>query len=68
MDNMILKLDDTIVEVQMDDNGRYCLNDIYKASGKGDSNKPAKWLRSKMCGVSVVNLNGTNLSRLGSPH
>ena len=32
MDNMILKLDDTIVEIQIDDNRRYCLNDIYKAS------------------------------------
>lgn len=44
-DKLSLKLNDKIVEVTMDDNGRYCLNDIYKASGGNDNKKPSKWLR-----------------------
>ena len=47
MDKLNLKLNEQIVEITQDDNGRYCLNDLYKASGSNDSKKPVKFLRSQ---------------------
>lgn len=55
-DNLKLTLNGTVIEIMMDDNGRYCLNDLFKASGATDNKKPAKYLRNKECGVDVVNL------------
>ena len=46
-DKLTLKLKDKIVEVTMDDNGRYCLNDLYKASGSNRSKAPQQFLRSQ---------------------
>ena len=40
-----LKFDGKIVEVKKNDAGLYCLNDIFKASGEGESKKPVKWYR-----------------------
>lgn len=58
MDKLTVKLNDKLISVEMDDSGRYCLNDIYKASDASDSYKPAKFTRyTANTGVSVVNLN-----------
>lgn len=53
---LTLKLGDTQVHVRRDTEGRYCLNDIYKASGKGPLAKPTRYLRNKHTGVEVVRL------------
>jgi len=47
MDKLTLKLDGKAVEVMQDDNGRYCLNDIFRASGVTQTKKPSEWLRFK---------------------
>ena len=47
MDKLTVKLNDKLVSVEMDDNGRYCLNDIYKASGASDSKKASKFFRGQ---------------------
>ena len=57
MGKLTVKLNDKLVSVEMDDSGRYCLNDIYKASGVGAPFKPVQYLRYKRSGVEVVNLN-----------
>lgn len=44
-DVLKLKLNDKIVEISYDDNGRYSLNDLYKASHATESKKPSKFLR-----------------------
>lgn len=46
-DKLTLKINDQIVEITQDDNGRYCLNDLYKASGGNSSKAPQKFLRSQ---------------------
>ena len=43
MDKMILTLGETTVEIEMDDNGRYCLNDLYKASSAKRSKAPQQF-------------------------
>lgn len=58
MDKLTLKLNDKLVSVEMDDNGRYCLNDIYKASGGAERHKPSRWLRSNSA-PNVVDLTST---------
>ena len=60
MDKLKLKLNNDIVEITQDDNGRYCLNDLFKASGASRSKAPVQFLRWKQSGVEVVNLNGVN--------
>lgn len=56
MDKLTVKLNDKLVTVEMYDNGRYCLNDIYIASGAGESKKPVKFLRGAS-GIDVVDIN-----------
>lgn len=46
-DKLSIKINNQIVEVTMDDNGRYCLNDLFKASGGNASKAPQKFLRSQ---------------------
>ena len=52
-DKLTLKLTDQIVEVAMDDNGRYSLNDLFKASGGTDKNKPYRFLKDTNRGIKV---------------
>lgn len=59
-DKLSLKLNDKIVEVTMDDNGRYCLNDLFKASGATMSKKPNEFFRHKASDVSLVKLTAGN--------
>lgn len=56
-DKLTLKLNDNIVEITMDDNGRYCLNDLFKASGAKMSKKPNEFFRHKHCDVEIIKLN-----------
>lgn len=56
-DKLTLKLNDTVVEIEMDDNGRYCLNNLFKASGATMSKKPNEFFRYKHCDVELINLN-----------
>ncbi len=34
-------------EIQKDDYGRYCLNDLHKAAGGESRHKPSEWMRNK---------------------
>lgn len=47
-DKLVLKLNDQVVEIEQDDNGRYCLNDLYRSVIDEHGNKkPSKFLRYK---------------------
>lgn len=35
------------IEIRQDEHGRYCLNDLYRASGGNPKNKPSEWMRNK---------------------
>lgn len=37
---------DTIT-IRQDEEGRFCLNDLHKAAGGAEKDKPIKWLRSE---------------------
>lgn len=56
-DKLVLKLNEQIVEIEQDDNGRYNLNDLYRASGSDRNKRTANFLRNKNCNVLVVDLN-----------
>lgn len=56
-DKLTLKLKDKVVEITMDDNGRYCLNDLFKASEATMSKKPNEFFRHKHCDIELINLN-----------
>jgi hypothetical protein len=43
MKELILKFDDKVVTVRSNEDGLYCLNDIYRASGFGRSKEPSKF-------------------------
>ncbi len=51
------------VEITTDDEGRFNLNALHKASGQGEHKKPSEWLRTKQAQELVEELSG-NL-RLG---
>lgn len=55
-DKLTLKLGDTLVNVEMDDNGRYSLNDVFKASGASMTKKPSEFLRNKRTNITVIDL------------
>lgn len=57
MDKLKLKINGKIVEVTQDDNGRYCLNDLFRSSGETQAKKPSEFLRFKGSDLIVVNLN-----------
>jgi len=57
MDKLTLKLNDKLVTIEMDDNGRYCLNDIYKASGSDRNKRTGNFLRNTSTSVEVVDMN-----------
>lgn len=57
-----LKLNSKDIEVREQD-GKYCLNDIYKASGYGRSKEPSKFFVTKrgqeiLSSVSYINIKG----------
>ena len=35
------------ISIRQDSEGRYCLNDLYKASGSNPKHKPSNWLRTQ---------------------
>jgi hypothetical protein len=43
--------------IHQDAEGRYCLNDLYKASGSNPKNKPSEWLRNKQAIELITELN-----------
>ena len=47
------------IEVKMNDDGMFCLNDLHKASGGDDKNKPSHWLTTgSSIGLQKEILNG----------
>jgi len=57
MDKLTVKLNDKLISVEMDDSGRYCLNDIYKASGSDRNKRTGNFLRNASTSMEVVDLN-----------
>ena len=53
-DKLNLKLGDKVVEVTMDDNGRYSLNDIFRASGSLEKKKPYRFLNDSKRDMKVI--------------
>lgn len=56
-DKLKLKLNGTVVEITQDDNGRYCLNDLFKASDATMSKKPNEFFRHNHCDIELIKLN-----------
>src|SRR5260364_181095 len=52
------------ISIQQDAEGRYCLNDLHKASGGEDRHKPANFLRLDTTQALIVEINGSHLSSL----
>lgn len=44
MNNMI-RIGDTVIHI--DESGRYCLNDLHRAAGGANKNRPSLWLKNK---------------------
>lgn len=44
------------MEIRQDLEGRYSLNDVYKASGRGDEKRPSKWFDNKQTSELVQEL------------
>lgn len=44
--------------IRTDDYGRFCLNDLHKASGGADHHRPKDFLRLKQTAALVAELNG----------
>ena len=67
-DKLTLKLNDKTVEVTMDDNGRYCLNDLYRASGSDRNKRTANFLRSNKASKTGDNKKPTKYLRKNVGH
>lgn len=48
------------VSVRLDNDGRYCLNDLHRAAGALDKHKPAFWLRNEQAVQLVTELQISN--------
>ena len=57
-DTLKLKLNNQIVEIGYDDNGRYSLNDLHKAASSPEDKKPSAFLRYRGKDVERVQVNG----------
>lgn len=44
------------IAIRQDLEGRYCLNDLYKASGSNPKHKPSEWLRIKQAKELIVEI------------
>lgn len=56
-----LVINNQVVDIRRDDEGRVNLNDLYRASEKGETKKPKIYLRSKKAKKLVESLTGTFL-------
>lgn len=54
--------------IRFDDEGRVCLNDLHKASGGLEKNKPAKWLRNDKTIELIKEFDRTNFDRCADLH
>lgn len=50
------------VAIRTDAEGRYCLNDLHRASGGNPVNRPGEWLRNKQTQQLVAELGGAGIS------
>ena len=61
MKELILKFGEVVVNVRSNEEGLYCLNDIYRASGSSDGKRPSKFFITStgeeifLCSKSVQN-------------
>ena len=58
MSNSIMKIDS--LEIKTDAEGRYCLNDLHKASGGDNKNRPSLWLANDHSQKLVAELEAGN--------
>ena len=54
------------ISIRQDSNGRFCLNDLHKASGDNPKNKPSEWLRNKQT-TDLIELLDSEQSIAGIP-
>lgn len=54
------------VAVRVDGDGRYCLNDIHKAAGGVDHQKPSEWIANKQTTELVAELNKAGIPAISS--
>ncbi|MGQ1135621.1 KilA-N domain-containing protein [Acinetobacter baumannii] len=66
----ILKYENPItlgsIVIRQDNEGRFCLNDLHKASGSSDKNKPPFWLRNEQTKDLVTELQKCNSLKISA--
>jgi hypothetical protein len=62
--NAPLKTNNLIIDnlsIRVDAEGRFCLNDIHKAAGGKDKDKPANWLRLEQSQELIAELTSSHI-------
>ena len=49
------------VAIRMDAEGRYCLNDLHKASGGNPNHRPGEWMRNKQTQALIAEMGGAGI-------